>query len=233
MDDNREMAWAGWAGLAFFALLVASVFVAGSSYPAGDASVAKIREFWTDHRSALLIGNLLTIASYPFLIVFAVGLRDAARRAEGDRMTPMPTVVLASALFTGAVVFVASALSVAILYTDGFAAQVGADTVRVMWNTQGLLYGAIGVSIFAFLAAFSLSIMRSHLFQAWEAWFGTAAALVALAGATAVMSPSIGNYAFLCAGALGIWSLVTSVTMIMRASVATREHRSVIPAAMH
>ena len=78
----RAVRLGGVAAIVFVVLVLIGGFSA--SQPQADDSVAKIRSYMVDHRTAILVGVFLLFLAIPFAVWFVVVLREVLR---GDRTT--------------------------------------------------------------------------------------------------------------------------------------------------
>src|SRR5437762_2377401 len=81
--SDRSIRIAGLAGVVFVVMILITVFSTGSM-PMVDDPVSKIRAYFVDHRSALLVSQLLGMLATPFALWFGVTLRELVR---GDRIS--------------------------------------------------------------------------------------------------------------------------------------------------
>jgi hypothetical protein len=179
--------------------------------PNADDSVDKIRAFLVDHRSAQLVSGLIQLIGIPFVLWFAVVLRETLR---GDRLSSaLGTASLAGLLVTAPMALAGGAVSVAPIYVDGVANKLNDDVLRVVFETQNLLFAATaaGITLFALCAA--LAIRRTGALPAYTLWLG----FLAVVGNVVTMMSTLG------AGASGLgfpglltfalFILVTGITM--------------------
>src|SRR5437588_4121161 len=187
--SDRAVRVAGWAGIVFVVLILIGIFGGGS--PAmPDDSIDKIRSAYVDHRTALLVTNVLNFFGIPFALWFAVVLRDLL---AGDRMARiLANASLAGLLVTAPMAMVGGIFTVAPVYVDGAAKTMADDTLRIMLTGQFLAFGATSAGILLFVLAAGLGIRRTSALPAytmWLAWLAVVGNAVALfselgAGAT-------------------------------------------------
>ena len=178
--SDRVIRWAGVAGIVFVITIVITIVISGSP-PMGDDTVSKIRSYYIDHRSALLWANLIGMVGAPFVLWFAVVLRELLR---GDRLTSaLGTFSLAGLIVTLPIVLVGGGINVSVIYIDGGAQRYRPDTLRLVWDMQGLAFAAASVGLAIFVLGVALAIRRSGVlpgFTAWLAWLAVLGNVVAM-----------------------------------------------------
>src|SRR5438105_14924985 len=86
MDERTSLRYAGVAGIVFVVLTLVGVFLAGAP-PKPDAPVSEWRAFYSDHRTAVLLGVILGGIGSAVVLWFISGLRSVLQRAEGGSGT--------------------------------------------------------------------------------------------------------------------------------------------------
>ena len=76
--SKRTIQWGGVAGMTFVVLILITIFGV-SQPPTADDAIDKIRTYLVDNRTALLLFNALGLFAIPFVLWFAVVLRDVVR----------------------------------------------------------------------------------------------------------------------------------------------------------
>jgi hypothetical protein len=204
--NDRAVRVAGLAAIVFVVLILVTVFASGQP-PAADDSVEKIREYLVDHRTAMLVSQLLGLLALPFAIWFSVVFRDVVR---GDRMSnALGLASLAGLLVTAPMAMAGGAISISPIYVDGVANKLGDDTIRIVFEAQSLLFActSAGIALFALTAA--LAIRRTRALPSYTMWLG----LLAVAGNIVAMFTVLG------AGAsnLGFVGLLTFALFLLGA----------------
>ena len=209
---DRTLRWGGVAAIVFVVLILITVFSAGSP-PAADDSVDKLRSYMVDHRSALLVSNLLALFAVPFVLWFAVVLRDAAR---GDRMAnALGTASLAGLLITAPMAMAGGAIQASAVYVDGAADKFSDDTIRIVFEAQTLLFGATSAGLVVFLLANALLIRRTTVlppYVMWLALLGVVGNLVAMVSVVSAGAAMLGFFGVL---SFSLFLLVAGITMAM------------------
>ena len=217
--NDRMIRWAGVAGIVFVILIVVTIAISGSP-PMGDDAVSKIRNYYIDHRSGLLWANLLGVIAIPFILWFAVVLREMFR---GDRLTSaLGTFSLAGILVTAPLVLVGGALNVSVIYVDGAARTYQPDTLRLMYEAQTLAFVAASAGLVIFALGAALAIRRSGAlpgFTMWLAWL-------------AVLGNVVAIFAVLDAGSamIGFAGVATFVLFVLVAGITMAAGKAKVPA---
>jgi hypothetical protein len=207
---DRAVRWSGGAAIAFVVLILVSAFSSGSP-PSADDSVAEIRDYFVDHRTALLVATLLGLVAVPFAIWFAVALRDLVR---GDRLSnALGTASLAGLLVTAAVALVGGALAVSAVYVDGAANGMGDDTIRVVYAGQTLCFASTSAGLALFGLTAALAIRRTGALPPYTVWFGLLASVANVVAMFSVLGAGASNVGFVGLIGLVLFLLVTGATM--------------------
>ncbi len=201
------MNWKSWApltGIVFVVLLVVGVIVRGEP-PDLDSPAQEIVAHYSDDKDSVIAGSILIGLAPVFLLFFAGSLRSALRRAEGEG-----GVLSAVALVGGAVFAVGIALdatiSVALAETVDDIEPSAVQALQALLE-YGFVPGTVGAVVL--LVSSGISIVRHGALPQWLGWV---AIVLGVAFATTFF------IAFLLAG---IWILVVSVVLAMRAGAAT------------
>ena len=137
--SDRFVRWGGIAAIIFVVVILFTAFSAGSP-PATDDAIDKVRQFYSDHRGILLVSNMLALLAVPFVVWWAIVFREVAR---GDAVANvLGTGVLAGVLITAAAAMTGGALNVSVVYLDKGLADIPDGVLRVVFEGQGLMFGA-------------------------------------------------------------------------------------------
>jgi len=189
-------------GVAFFVLTLISFAVAGDP-PDLDASGAEVIEFYEDEEGKQIFSAVLAGWAAVFFVFFAGTLRRVLRRAEGTDGGG-----LSATAFAGGIIFaVGIAIFAAIQFTLADAAgDIGPETAATfhVMNENFFFPAAIGTSVF--MLAAGIAVVKTQALPAWLGW------VAVLLGVIAVTP--IGFAGFI---GLGIWTLVVSILLTMRA----------------
>ncbi|MGZ5326394.1 MAG: hypothetical protein ACXWEL_07160 [Solirubrobacterales bacterium] len=192
------------SGVAAVALIVAA-FAVGGETPDADASLNEVVSYYHDHDTDLQIsGGLLGLGAF-FFLVFSTTVAGLLRRAQGESGG-------SSALaFGGGVVFT---VGLTIFAGLGFTAADAVDDVDpVVVQTLNALgsdmFFTVAVGTAAFALGAGIAALKTGALPKWLAWAAIVIGVIAIT--------PIGFAGFLL---LGVWTLVASVTLAMKADTA-------------
>jgi hypothetical protein len=193
--------YAPLAGIAFVALLVASIIVSGSSPDTNDSTVKVVAE-WTKNDSKQMTGAILSaLAIVPFLW-FLGSLRSALRVAEGG------TGRLSATAFAGGIVLASFAIADSSIQF-AVADSVG-DVPPLVTQSLSVLYSdfffgfPVGLGVFGI--ATGLVVLRTGLLPAWLGWVIFALGIISFAGPIGFFA-SFGVFA---------WIVIVSIILFQR-----------------
>lgn len=208
--SDRAVRVAGAAGIIFVVLLLIGV-VGGGSMPAVDDPVDKIRAYYLDHRGSILFTNTVGLLGIPFVLWFAVVLRDLFR---GDRLTEaLGTASLAGLLVTAPMAMVGGALQAAPVFVSGAAKNFGDDSLRIMFIGQSLVFPATAAGITVFVLAAGLAVRRTSALPSYTMWLAFLAVLGNVITMLSTLSSGASGLGFLGVGTFALFILVTGITM--------------------
>jgi hypothetical protein len=192
-------------GIAFVVVAIVGAIIAGEP-PGADNPAQEIIDHYTDKKTEIQIGTLVGMAAAVLLVFFGAYLRSVLRAAEG------PGGMLSALTLIGATIV---AVGLAIDLTISFALAERVDDIepaavqalQALWDNDFVPF-AVGTLIF--LISTGLSIV---LYGALPKWLGWIALALAVVGFT-----PIGFIAFIGAG---LWIVVASVLLMLRARAAT------------
>ncbi|TMK54917.1 MAG: hypothetical protein E6G59_01250 [Actinobacteria bacterium] len=217
-EDTYWERLAAVSGLAGLALTVVGTFIVGSP-PAADATMERIRTYFADNRTGLLVQMLLYGLAAAALLAFVGGLRSYLRRYEGS------SGLLSGITFGGGV-------TLAILILLGLFLEIGivyrvastADDalVRVIFDAITTSAVFFGFPIAVFVGAACVIARRTGAFSKGIYWLGIFVILANLAGAGELFIDSGpwtpgGSATFIPFGLLVVWEVAVAITMISRA----------------
>ncbi len=207
---DRTVRLGGVAAIIFVVLILVTVVILGSP-PAADDTADKIRRYMVDHRSAMLVTNLLGFIAIPLAGWFFVALREVLR---GDRTAnALGTASLVGFLLTAPMVMAAGALYSSVVYLDGVADGLGDDTVRVVFEAQTLLFAATSAGIVLFSLAAGLAIRRTGALPAYTMWLAYLATLGNVVAMFSTLDADAWALALPGAITMGLFVLVAGITM--------------------
>ena len=186
--------------------LVLATHLVHGSIPAPDASAADVATFYRDHDSRQIAGAVLASYAAFFYLAFAVVLRGLVRRGKGETASAFG--------FAGAIVFVVGVAIVAgMLFVLGDTADgLEPSALQALHAFFFDLYAPVAVGAAIFLVGNGIAILQTRALPTWLGWL---AMPIALANMTL---PPVSDVGFL---ALGIWILIASVLMVVRAETAS------------
>jgi hypothetical protein len=215
---DRLVRGAGVAGIVFVVLILVTIVIPGSP-PAGDDSVDKIRDFMIDNRSALLVANAIGLLAIPFIIWFFVALREMLR---GDVVAnALGTAMLSGILLTAALALAGGSVSVSAVYLDGGVPKLGDDTIRIVFETQSLLFGATSAGLVLMSVGAGLAIRRTGALPVYTMWFAFLATIGNLASMASTLDAGMAAIGFVGVATFALFVLVTGITMAMGKTTTT------------
>jgi hypothetical protein len=196
------------AGVAFVALNVATLFVAGTP-PASDASATKVAHYLSGHAGAVQAQLLLSGLGIAALLWWSGTLWRMLSRAEGER--PRLTAAAGMSLAVGLALALVSGSITA-------SAAFRVDDVRtthLLWNFSFVVLGASGFAIGTFLLATNAIVVRTKVASSWIAYLGWLAAIGFFAGTASTVTDASAATAICLVAFLVwcVWILAVSATM--------------------
>ena len=193
------------SGVAAVALMIAG-FAIGGETPGTDDSLTEVVSYYSDHDTDIAIAAALLGLGAFFFLVFSTTVAGLLRRAQGESGG-------SSALsFAGGIVF---AVGVTIFAGVGFAAADAVDDVEPAvvqtLNTLGSdMFFTVAVGTGAFLIGTGIATLKTGVLPRWLGWAAVVIGIIAIT--------PLGFFGFV---ALGIWTLIASVMLALRADEAT------------
>jgi hypothetical protein len=183
-----------WWGAAFCVLLLVSAGMV--TVPGGDDRVSFVRNFYTDHRTVIVIAQLVGLAAAAVLVAFARGLQ---RQPWVGRR---PWVFVSGASVAGAAALAAvPPLALCVVADSG-----DADTVSALATASDL----VDVLLFLTIAMFGAVVLLAVEIT----WLRVLSALVALACAIQAVSLVLGRTPLELVAALGFLALVACLAAL-------------------
>jgi hypothetical protein len=201
--------WAALGGVAYVVLFVIGVSLIFGNSPDSGSAPAKIIAWYSDsgHRNEINIGWVLAGLGYFFFLWFLSALRQSIRRLEGEDgfLTGLTTM--------GGVVYVALSLAALAVDTgirtmsdDTYHHQVFPGIIHAADDASWVLHASGGAGAAAMVIAASLAALRARAVPTWSGWLGIVAGIL-----------SLGLIIFFPWFVLGVWILVVSIGMFVRA----------------
>src|SRR2546423_3390063 len=209
-----------------FAVLAGVAFVLPGAPPKADDSIAKIADFFVDHRGSILAGDyLLGVAAILFLW-FVGSLRSYLRAGEGGEGR-LSAAALGGGVAGITLLLAAEALLNGIAFKLADTAGPAAlPTVRALFDTSTGMFALSGLGFATFFAAASCSGARSGALPPWAYWSGSVVAVLQLVAGFALIAKS----GFLAAGgAMGFIAPITALLWVIGVSVMMMQRDGVPP----
>jgi hypothetical protein len=214
---------AGLFGLGWFVLFAVGAIVLQGEPPAYDASLAEVRQFFTDHGTRFLVGDYLAGLAFLLLFLpFVVGFRSLLGAAEGG-----PQIASRLVLVGGlATVLVGDTATV---FQDTLALgaanpELQDATVRAFLYANAPAIAAIGLPAALFTLAASVVIWTTAVLWRWLAVVGVLAGVLLVVGAAFPLAGDptgpLWTIRFLSFIALLVFVVAASIGMLLRAEPA-------------
>ncbi len=224
MNALQARRWTGAFGLAGFVVFLAALplYFVGSQPAARLADTVQFSE--SVSRASTLILARATLADpliMACLLVFLAGLRRLIRRARPEDEW-VPTLVLGAGLVVITLELAGDALQGAAALDA--AGKADPTVVRGLWEGSFVFYGAIGLMMSALLlASVGYATLATGVLPKWTGWAACVAAIVNLAAAPSIFGgtdytgfyTASGYVTFIGQGAVMIWFLIASVSMLV------------------
>jgi hypothetical protein len=188
-------------------LFVVGTIVLFSGAPDGDASPAKVIQWYSDsgHRDQINIGWILVGLGIFFFLWFAATVRRAVMAVDGEGI--LTAVVGIGGGVYAAVAFAAVALNSGIrtMSDDTFQHRVYPDLIHAANDAGYVMHATGAAALGAMIIAMSLAFMWGAVWPTWAGWLGVAVGILAIA---AILFFT--QWLFL------LWILVVSILMFLR-----------------
>jgi hypothetical protein len=192
------------AGVAAVLLFVVAVIVSGEP-PDGDDSLREITQFYRENDTDQMWGAGLVAWGAALFLVFLSALWKVLREAEGAFRGPSTLALAGGIVFTvGLTVFAGISFALGDLGED--LAPVALQALHAL-NVDFFFPVAVGLA--GFLLGSGLAIVRTGALPKWLGWVAVVLAPIAIT--------PVGFVVFLLNG---LWILVVSVLLFMRAETA-------------
>jgi len=199
--------WTALAGAVYVVLFVVGTIVLFSGAPDGDASPAKVIQWYSDsgHRDQINIGWILVGLGIFFFLWFAATVRRAVMAVDGEGI--LTAVVGIGGGVYAAVAFAAVALNNGIrtMSDDTFQHRVYPDLIHAANDAGYVMHATGAAALGAMIIAMSLAFMWGAVWPTWAGWLGVAVGILAIA---AILFFT--QWLFL------LWILVVSILMFLR-----------------
>jgi hypothetical protein len=186
-------------------LLIIAAFVVGGETPDADASLSEVVSYYSDHDTDLQISAALLGLGAFFFLVFTTAIGTLLRSVRGEGSAA------ATLSFAGGIVF---AVGLTIFAGLGFTAadvigDVAPSNVQTLNSLGSDMFFTVAVGTAAFMLGTGIATLKTDALPKWLSWAAIVIGVIAIT--------PIGFAGFL---ALGIWTLIASVLLSMRANTA-------------
>jgi hypothetical protein len=212
VGPTRSVArWTALAGAVYVVLFVIGTIVLFSGSPAGDASPAKVIQWYSDsgNRDQVNIGWLLIGLGIFFFLWFAATVRRAVMSVDGEGI--LTAVVGIGGSVYAAVAFASVALNAGIrtMSDDTFRVQgrhqVYPDLIHAANDAGYVMHATGAAALGAMIIAMSLAFMWAAVWPKWAGWLGVVVGILAIAAIIFFT-----QFLFL------LWILVVSIVLFVR-----------------
>jgi hypothetical protein len=191
------------SGIASVALIFVAFAIVGE--PPDLGSDEEIRSFYTDKQDDLTLGAALLALGSFFFLVFSTAVVNLIRGVRGASSSSANLTLAGGIVFAvGVTIFAGIAFSAA-----EAAGDVGIESLRTFQALEMNLFFPLAVGVAAFLFGAGFGTVKTAALPAWLSWAAMALGVLAIT--------PVGFFAFL---GLGIWTLIVSVILALRARAA-------------
>jgi hypothetical protein len=217
---------AGLCGLGWFVLFAVGAIVLQGEPPAYDASLAEVRQFFTDHGTRFLVGDYIAgLGFLLFFLPFVVGLRSLLGAVEGGPQIGS-RLVLVGGLATVLVGDTATVFQDALALGAGNP-ELQDTTVRAFLYANAAAIAAIGLPAALFTFAAAAVIWTTAVLWRWLAVVGALAGVLLAVGAAFPLGgdPTGPLWAIRFVGFIGlaVFVVAASIGMLRRTDQAAVE----------
>jgi len=186
-------------GVAFFALLLASFIVGGSTPGTGDSGQSVIN-FYTAHKDKEMVSAFLGFYAVIFFLFFAGVLRARLREARPD--SALPAISFGGAIFIAISGSVFASLTIALTDVPDKLGPDAAQSLNLLVNDS---FATLIAGVCVFMIANGIATLRYPVLPAWLGWIAILIGIVAVT--------PVGFFGFL---AMAIWTLIVSILLYVR-----------------
>jgi hypothetical protein len=183
-------------------LLILAAFIVVGETPEIDESTDQVLSYYEDNDNTLQWGALLLALGGFFFLLFSATVASLVRGVRA------PGAASANVTLAGGIIFVVGVTIFAgLAFTAGDAVDdVKAGTIETIHALESDMFFTVAVGTGAFLLGAGIGTLRTDALPAWLAWAAIVIGVIAIT--------PLGFFGFL---ALGIWTLIVSVMLFMRA----------------
>lgn len=223
MNERTWERFGASSGIVFFALVLASAFVAPIP-PSVTASASEITSYYGQNRNAVLLGGVFGSLAAMSLLWFAAHLRHVLQRAEGGAEKFSP-IVYGTGLIVATVGLLAAlpSTTMAFMVDQAGATESGALMIALNNATQ-ICFSLLAFPGALFAGTAGWAMVRGELARPWLGWLGMVIGVIALIGGIAgFYATSASGLAMLGAFAggigLGLWVAIAGGVMLYQPEV--------------
>jgi hypothetical protein len=189
------------SGIASVVLIFVSFMIVGEP-PDLDGSNQEVLSFYVDKEDDLTLGSALLALGAFFFLLFSTAVAALVRGVR-DATAPSANVTLAGGIIfaVGLTIFAGIAFSAAEAADD-----VSVETLRTFQALEMNMFFPLAVGVAAFLFGAGVGTVRTGALPSWLSWGAIVLGVFAIT--------PLGFFAFLL---LGIWTLIVSAMLFMRA----------------
>lgn len=223
MNERTWERFGAASGIAFFALVLAAVFVPPVP-PTATASASEITSYYGAYGSRVLLAGVFGSLAAMALVWFAAHLRHVLQRAEGGAEKFSP-IVYGTGVMVATVGLLATLPQTTMAFMADQAGATGTAALMIALNDAA----QISFSLLAFPAALFVgtsgwAMVRGELARPWLGWLGMAIGLISLlggiAGFYATSAPQLALVGAFAGGlGLGIWVAIAGAVMLYQPEV--------------
>jgi hypothetical protein len=189
------------SGVAAVLFIVAAFIIVGET-PEVDASRDEVLSFYTENDNELQWGAALLAWGAFFFLLFSAAVASLVRGVR-EASAASANVILA-----GGIIFaVGATIFAGLAFTAGDAVDdVEFETIQTLHVLETDMFFTVAVGTAAFLLGAGIGTLKTDALPSWLAWAAIVIGVIAIT--------PLGFFGFL---ALGIWTLIVSVMLFMRA----------------
>jgi hypothetical protein len=199
--------WTALAGAVYVVLFVIGTIVLFSGSPAGDATPAKVIQWYSDsgHRDRVNFGWILIGLGIFFFLWFVATMRQAVSSLDGEGI--LTAVVGIGGAVYAAVAFAAIALNSGIrtMSDDTYQHRVFPELIHAADDAGYVMHATGAAALGAMIIAISLAFMWAAVWPKWAGWLGVVVGILA-----------IGAIFFFTQWLMLLWILAVSIVLFMR-----------------
>ena len=175
--------WAALGGIVYVVLFIVGTILLFSGSPDGDASPAKVIDWYSDsgHRDRIAFGWIVPGLGVFFFLWFLSSLRRTVRRHEGeDGFLTALTTIGGAVYATLALAALAVNQGIRTMSDDTYRHQVFPGLIHAADDAGYVLHATGGAGAAAMMIGATLAAWRAGRVPAWAGWVGVLAGVLAI-----------------------------------------------------